>query len=407
MALPGNAVPTPATMPTVTGTGRIHALDILRGFALLGMIVVHFHQRMQLEVTGLEDLIGWITWVGIETKAWGTFAFLFGVGFAILLRSFTAKGVPVVSTYLRRLLGLAVFGVFAWVFFGFTILIDYALWGLPLLFMRTWTTRSLLVAVVAILMSLPTTAAIQGILATPPAEVAPEVHSATTADPFEALRTAEAGNRYLPLVRARAATLVPRYARPNVWIPGTTLALFVLGMLALRQGVFDDPRRHVRLIIGAMTVGFISWGLAWLTPLLVPSLRHPDVTWAVHSGFGLFRDQLLCLTYIGALVLLVTYRPVWLGRLSSFGYAGRMALTNYLLQIAALDVLGSTYGVGLRVRPLLGVPCALALFGVLVLFSRVWLTHFRIGPAEWLWRTLTYLRVDPIRTIRPAVITPS
>src|SRR5687768_4535437 len=92
---------------------RIELLDVLRGFALFGMIVVHFHQRVHTEVTGPEDLIGWAVWVGLESKAWGTFAFLFGVGFAVLLRRAEVRGQPFAAFYLRRLAVLALFGVAA------------------------------------------------------------------------------------------------------------------------------------------------------------------------------------------------------------------------------------------------------------------------------------------------------
>ena len=78
---------------------RLHALDILRGLALCGMVLVHFHQKMRRPVEGLEDLIGWGVYVFVEQKAWGTFAFLFGVGFAILLRRLDRRGAPVVTIY--------------------------------------------------------------------------------------------------------------------------------------------------------------------------------------------------------------------------------------------------------------------------------------------------------------------
>src|SRR5512144_1024222 len=123
---------------------RIHTLDILRGLALFGMILVHFHQRMRLEATGVEDLPGWIVYIFVEQKAWGTFAFLFGVGFAILLRRLESRHAPVVATYLRRLAALAVFGVIAAVAFGFHILFEYACWGVGLLVIRRWSTRALL-----------------------------------------------------------------------------------------------------------------------------------------------------------------------------------------------------------------------------------------------------------------------
>ena len=64
---------------------RLHALDVLRGLALIFMVLVHFHQLMRLESRGWQGLIGWAVWVGVEEKAWGTFALLFGAGFALLL----------------------------------------------------------------------------------------------------------------------------------------------------------------------------------------------------------------------------------------------------------------------------------------------------------------------------------
>ena len=94
----------------VAADERLHALDILRGLALFVMILVHFHQKIRLEVTGLEDLIPWAVWVLFEQKAWGCFAFLFGVGFAVLLRRLDARQAPVVPIYLRRLAALALFG---------------------------------------------------------------------------------------------------------------------------------------------------------------------------------------------------------------------------------------------------------------------------------------------------------
>src|SRR5215212_10441256 len=117
----GSSAPSP-----VTSDDRLHTLDILRGLALFGMILVHFHQKMRVEVTGLEDLIGWGVYVLVEQKAWGIFAFLFGVGFAVLLRRLEARHAPVLPIYLRRLAGLAVFGLIAQVGFGFHILLAYA-----------------------------------------------------------------------------------------------------------------------------------------------------------------------------------------------------------------------------------------------------------------------------------------
>jgi uncharacterized membrane protein YeiB len=144
-----------ASAAPVDPTERIATVDILRGLALFFMILVHFHQFMRIESTGLEDLIGWVVWVGIEAKAWGTFAFLFGVGFAVLLRRLDARDVAVGPLYVRRLAALAVFGIAAQMLFGFTILFMYATTAVWLLIVRRWPTRVLLVAAAVAACAMP------------------------------------------------------------------------------------------------------------------------------------------------------------------------------------------------------------------------------------------------------------
>jgi uncharacterized protein len=111
---------------------RIASLDILRGLALLGMFIVHFHAR-STEPGGLEDTLRTLIWRLVETKPHGTFALLFGAGFAIQLRRAESRNLPFTAIYLRRLAVLALFGVAAHAFFGFNVLLGYAVWGVPLL----------------------------------------------------------------------------------------------------------------------------------------------------------------------------------------------------------------------------------------------------------------------------------
>ena len=73
-----------------------------------------------------------------------------------------------------------------------------------------------------------------------------------------------------------------------------------------------------------------------------------------------------------------------------------MALTNYLVQAAVLDALASGYGFGLRIRPLLYLPAALTLFGLEAAASSAWLARYRYGPLEWVWRSFTYARLQPL-----------
>jgi len=373
---------------------RLHALDILRGLALFGMILVHFHQRMRIEVGGLEDLIGWAVWVLVEQKAWGVFAFLFGVGFAILLRRLEARGQPVLSIYLRRLAALAGFGLIAQVGFGFSILLEYACWGVALLLLRRWPTRLLLLIAVLAAAARPVhdeLAALHtwhsGVALAPPGAAALA----------RAVAEAAQQSHYSVLLHARWALFLgtlPHTVRD--FLPDVNLALFIIGLLAVRHGVLDDPRRHTRLIAGWMVGGLTAWAIGWLVLYNVPELSIPGVRNPIAYGFGLVQDQWLCLTYVGAVVLLLTYRSEWTSRLAPVGLAGRMALTNYLIQAAVLDALASGYGFGLRIRPLFYLPAALALFGLETAVSSAWLARYRYGPLEWLWRSITYARLQPL-----------
>lgn len=387
-ATPAKSELTPSPAP-LAADQRIHALDILRGLALFGMILVHFHQKMRLDATGLEDLIGWGVYVLVEQKAWGTFAFLFGVGFAVLLRRLQARGAPVTRIYLRRLGTLALFGVVAEVGFGFQILTAYAAWGVALLVLRRWSTRALLACAAFAAAARPLLQAF-------------DVPSPWMAGARPALRqaveVAAQQGHYPALLSARWHLFVA--GLPHQWtdlLPDTNLALFIVGLLAVRYGIVDQPRRHVRLIAGWMSFGFVAWALYWLVLRNLPETGKPGLDQALSVGFGMVQDQWLCFAYIGAVLLLLAYRPGWTARLEPLGQAGRMALTNYMLQAALLDLLASGYGVGLRLRPFLYAPAALACFAVVATVSVAWLRRYRFGPLEWVWRTLTYAAPQPLR----------
>ncbi|HET6836806.1 MAG TPA: DUF418 domain-containing protein [Gemmatimonadales bacterium] len=385
------------TDPVTTGD-RLHTLDILRGLALFGMILVHFHQKMRIEVTGLEDLIGWGVWILVEQKAWGIFAFLFGVGFAVLLRRLEARKAPVVPIYLRRMAGLAVFGLIAQVGFGFHILLEYAAWGLVLLLIRHWSTPAVLVTAAVAASAKPVAAAMSALFGwwTGVPSSAPVTNLLR-----QAAEAAAQNADYLTLLSARWALFVD--GLPNGWhdlLPDTNLALFCLGLLAVRHGILDQPRRHRRLIAGWMIFGALAWAAHWLILRNLPELPIPGTAGPLYQGLGMLNEQWLCLTYIGAVVLLLAYRSTWTRRLHAVGAAGRMALTNYMLQVAVLDALASGYGLKLRLRPAAYVLAAVLLFGAEAVFSSAWLKRYRFGPLEWLWRAVTYARPQPLRRAR-------
>jgi uncharacterized protein len=382
-----------SSMHPINASRRIAAIDVLRGLALLGMLVVHFHERSS-DPGGFDDMVRILVWRLVESKSHGTFAVLFGAGFALQLRRADAGTGDFAARYLRRLAVLACFGFAAHALFGFNVLLGYAAWGVALLLIRSWSTRALLATALLCAMSVSLyqlaltsyarrNAGTDGIVAMDSARrsAAVEVNSA--------VRSAQAHDSYGALVKARLRHMAWFYRQPFFFLPGVTLTLFIVGFLFVRHGVFEQIHTYRKPLGLLAAFGVISW-LAdnWLLG-----------RWGI-STLGVLRDQWLTFTYLAGAILLFEHFPRVVARLGPIANAGRMALTNYLIQIAALDVVFSGYAVGLgQVRPLVGLGAALTCFAVQAGVSSLWLAHFRFGPAEWLWRTLTYRQIQPLRRV--------
>jgi len=385
---------------------RLHVLDVLRGIALMGMFFVHF--SMFSSGGGPADTVYQsVVALFFEERFWTMFAILFGVGFAIQLRRADARGGPFVANYLRRIGTLAVFGFIAEAFFGFNVLLTYAVWGLPLLLVRRWSVKKLVIAAVVCAASWNVYAIAKAsyLVATKGEQGAQATLEATRKQNQthnQAFEKAKDATSYRTVLVARLEHMKWFYAQPFTFLPVNSFMLFLLGFIALRIGIFDEPERHRRLIVTLAVVGTLLWAVdAFVFPKLPVHETGPIVRAVVLNrlqyGFGLVRDMWLSFLYMGIVLLLVARDRDWLRRLAPFGWTGRMALTNYMIQVAFLDLTFSKYGLGLQVTPLVGLTMAVALFAVDALFSRWWLTRFRYGPLEWLWRSATYARWQTLR----------
>jgi uncharacterized protein len=396
--------------------GRIPVLDVLRGLALVGMFVVHFNYyegtprgaEPGAVAAFVERFIGLL----VEGRFYAIFGMLFGVGFAVQLARADARGAPFVARFLRRLAMLAVFGFIAEGIFGYNVLFGYAMWGVPLLLVRRWPTPALVALLIVCAASRPVynIARIEYYDARPGgvadfnAVIQAQNQRFTAA--ARAHDEAERAGDWRTVVSARVA-FMPEFHRQWSKLPAGSFTLFLLGMIAFRMGLFTRPGEHRRLIISLMIGGALSWAVAvWVLPMggPAPPTPLPDrsilerfATVARFNGLGLVRYQWLAFTYVGAILLLVAHNPDWLRRLSPLAWAGRMALTNYMMQVVLLDVLFTPHGFGFTVPALLVIPGAITLFGLQVATSRWWLSRFRSGPLEWIWRSFTYWQLHPLR----------
>jgi len=382
---------------------RLHVLDVLRGIALLGMFLVHFSYYSS-DGDWLGKAYERIVALFFEERFWAMFGILFGVGFAIQFRRTDAEGGAFLPKYARRMAMLAIFGFIAHGVFGYNVLLGYAAWGLLLPIVRKWSTAMLVCALV-----LSATSGNLYFLARATYSVAVRGEDATRAE----LRRSGAENRafvnaneatqqssdFRVVLAARLQRMPWFYSQWYSFLPVNNFTLFLLGVLGLRLGLFDQPARHRRLIAGLMVFGVASWVFATWGPQRAPVEGAPLVREMLlsqlTSGFGLIRGMWLAFTYIGVILLLVANDPAWLGRFTVFGWTGRTALTSYMSQVVVLDLTFAKYALGAVVTPMGGLAAGVLLFLANVAFSRWWLRSHPYGPLEWLWRSATYARWQP------------
>jgi uncharacterized protein len=421
--------------PVTAASERIHVLDILRGVALFGMFLVHFSEFSQSPKTSFGHSIELATNWFFANRFMTMFAILFGVGFAVQLSRAETRGDRFGLRYVRRLVALAVFGIIAEDLFGLPVLLEYAIWGLPLLLVRSWSNRSLLVALFLCLLSTP----IYWLGRAAYDEVSGGTDKVQTDGglcagyglPFVSLPSfdrsqlcqAERKRRneyqrdihpqrsagYLTLVRQRFTATWAKFSHPwpMTFLPTNVFSLFLIGLLGFQLGVFQQPREHRRLLWGVMILGLASEVIStWFLYQFLFSPAAAAGPLALQLGVGfvvmpLIRDVWLAFVYLGAILLLVSYNPAWIQRLRAFGITGRMALTNYVLQVMILDLLFSHYGFEAALPVEYAPLAAVALFGLDVALSSWWQSRYRYGPLEWLWRSVTYWRIQPMR-LQPA-----
>jgi uncharacterized protein len=392
-----------------TGAGeRLILLDALRGVALAGVLLANlrdFSLYGLLDETARSALpsAGFDAWadaaldVLVGGKAMTLFALLFGMGFALQLQR-AGNDVQARARFARRMLILFGFGLLhAWLLWWGDILRYYALLGLLLIPLARWRSRSLLL--LGLFVTLLLTSLVQPLMGG---------WSARFGD-GDALRTDTLAafwhGGWGTWLRANFA--YDLYLHVTAW----SLVFFTLGRLLLGAGLGSgrwllEPARY-RMQWTRLLWTCLPAGLA-LTLAYALQDRELIARWT----FGLepmparmlsrfLRNAAYLLTALGYLAgfVLAWLQPRGQRALAWFAPMGRMALTHYIAQSMAGIAL--FYGVGLGLGPRFGMPAVLGAF-VLVFalqawLGRWWLSHYRFGPLEWLWRSLTYARRQPLR----------
>ncbi len=392
---------------------RIATLDILRGFALLGILIINT-QGFKAPSAGwrldgprfpgpLDRLVDWAVDAFGSGKFNAIFSFLFGVGLTIQVERAEARGASFVRPYLRRLavllaLGLA-HGLLLW---DGDVLHVYAVLGLALVPLRRVPDRVLFALVVALLLVPVGLAAYRAQHPGPPEHP----QSYWQAKAAEQVETFGRGS-YPAMVRARLAAHRKAYVEDG-WgyqFFGQMGVTMLLGFVAGRRRIFQDLPEHLPLVRRvfrfALPAGLVC-ALAYASAVaLGGDDDEPTAAGVLVAVAYELNRPLLSLAYIAGLTLL-SVDPAWRSRLGPLASVGRMPLTNYLMQSVIVTTIFYGYGLGWfgRVGPALALAIDLPIYAAQVAYSHWWMARFRFGPLEWLWRAATYGRWPELRPRR-------
>jgi uncharacterized protein len=407
---------------------RIDVVDILRGWAIFGMLVVNFSHDLWWRWwftrlwPGTTDRVAYfLLHFCAAVKFHTLFSFLFGWGFALQMDRAEARGVRFFPLYARRLFVLLLIGLTNWVLFDWdATLVEYGLAGYLLFLFRDRSLKTVLAAAFLCNCYWP---AYQGVVIHNHAQhvTDPRTAQATREADIKAKAEEVAREEESLHVRARGrffTEIVPHQARGVArdlsdrdfyWgLLGYPFPLLLLGLYVGRRGILQNVPVHLAFIRKVfwwgLILGLLGNGVGVLVSDYPGTYRAGwDKPWIGDAAFYQVGVPALCFFYASGIVLL-TQRIAWKPRLAPLARVARMALSNYLLQVLIFDVL--THGLGLfgSFGPLLGVPVGLLGFALQLLLSTWWMKRFRFGPAEWLWRTLTYGKLQPMRVEQRAVL---
>jgi uncharacterized protein len=401
--------------PTRSGE-RLEILDVLRGFALYGVLLANTMvlysgfiflspEERAARLRPVDELVIFLGHLFVDGKAMALLTFLFGLGFSLQLeraQRLSPDGRGVVGTHLRRVGALFLIGIgHVLLLWWGDILWGYAIAGSGLLLFRRVRGRRLLIFGLAlvfvphIVASLPVVA--QALKAVTP------LPEGGAAFPKRVLAAITGHDR---LLLTKMHVQQAYYFVGRFWVPyfPELLGRFLIGYWAGTTRLFQDAEKRLPLFrkLAVLGVGIGLVGSA-MPPVGRTLQQHhhvvlPEIAFQLLGPLAALGVMALACGYAATVVLLLR-APGWRRVLRLFAPAGQMALSTYLGQSVLSTFVFYGFGLGLapNVRPATLVPITVAIFALLGLFAHLWLSRFRFGPMEWLWRSLTYGRIQPLR----------
>lgn len=367
---------------------------MLRGFALAGVLFVFCTGDLEAPKdhvnTLLNEIIVWPKWILVENRMYNMLILIFGIGFSVQVNKAMQKQESLVPVFVRRLAGLLIIGfIHAILLSNRDILLFYGLAGFALLPARNFSNRQLLVFMILVFL----------ILISP-------VIDLLFKSPWQEIKTLREPNDFWGHLKYNWIYFKEYHQLYAVYVDMLAHFLlgFYIGRISLLQRIQHDKKFRNKLFLVALISSMILGPLeyAWADPIGYAAVSKMNIPWQKFlSTTGLrFLWQLWMLAsvtlYISILIHLWVNRKTqkWLKPLGNFG---QIALSNYLVQSIILVPYALLFNKFGNTPPFEGFILFLIVLVLQLLFSSWWLKRFRLGPFEWLLRSFTYFKWQPLK----------
>jgi uncharacterized protein len=397
--------------PTTT---RIDSLDVLRGFAVLGILVMNiqtFSMPMAAYVnpttwgslSGIDGVVWYLGHLLTDQKMMALFSMLFGAGIILFTERAAQQGKSAAAYHYRRNFWLLMFGTaHAYLLWYGDVLFLYAICAFILYPMRNMKPRNLVIAGLIFLSVSSAVYLLTGVsIAFMPEDViATEILPSwsPTAEQLATEVAAYQGN-WMSQMSARLPTTLEMHGFVFfIWGIWRAAGMMLLGMALYKLGILSaqaDNKVYWRLLAAATVVGLpvIALGIHW----------NFANEWGIESmflgsQFNYWASVLVSMGWMAALVLILKKGLLrWLT--SRLAAVGRMAFSNYIMHTLICGFIFYGHGLGLfgQVERSGQISIVFAIWIFQLVVSPIWLNHFRFGPLEWLWRSLTYWQIQPMK----------
>lgn len=366
---------------------RIAIIDFLRGFALLGVVISNFmaFKNYSIKNTGINQLLD-ISEEIFFGPLWILLSFLFGFGFWTLIQKLKAENQNGFWLFGKRMFWLFLIGALNACFFHIDILRDFAALGILLFITPYFSKKGLLFVTIILTICIPILRAYTSSFEFSGMNELKEISSLFISNNF--WDVIKYNLKFIYLVQIKN----PIYL---ISVHFEMLCFFLWGVLASRCKVFEDEKFILKISKSIFFFSLIGICLIWMfnhwdKSLMMKFSKIYNLKIAMEMFFATLTTSAVTLIYLsGICKKLFRYVEIY----------GKMTLTNYLAQSIISLLIFSGIGLGIGKNQPLWIYFLIALFVYIfqLIFSFFWLKRFKLGPVEWIWRSLSAGRILPLK----------